>query len=148
MASRIVYGLPLASRAWRWLAAVAPKRHTPVRATAAISVLVLVLGLWLPLTTLAQITSTIILVVFLLVNLSLVRIRIGEETPPEGVPRYPLWVPLAGSLATVALLPDPHRDVDPLGDQLDGYGVRARERREGGREQDGGVVHLQPREGR
>ena len=96
MATRIVYGLKRHSSALTWLSKVNARTQTPVRATVAIAVFVLALAFWLPLVTLAAITSAIILVVFGLVNLSLLRIRLRDGDPPPGCPRYPLWIPGAG----------------------------------------------------
>ncbi len=104
MAARIVHGLRRHSPALGWLSAVHPRTRTPVRATAAIAALVLFLALWFPLVTLAAATSTIILVVFALVNLALLRIRRREEQPPEAVPRYPLWIPAGGFVLCLAFL--------------------------------------------
>jgi len=57
----------------------------------------------LPLATLAQVTSTIILVVFALVNLALWRIK--RHTPRvEGIFTVPRPVPMLGAVACVGLL--------------------------------------------
>jgi amino acid transporter len=63
-----------------------------------ITALVLVLALWLPLESLAKITSGILLAVYTLVNLSLWRVKLRNPLPPDGAPCYPLWLPLAGAV--------------------------------------------------
>jgi amino acid transporter len=85
------------------LGRVHPVRRTPVIATVLVTLLVLLLALTLPLVTLAQITSFIILVVFALINLSLVRIKRRAPTPP-GVRAVPAWVPVAGFVVTSGLI--------------------------------------------
>ena len=104
MAARIVYGLRGHGRTVRWLGAVNARTRTPVRATVAVAMLVLLLARLLPLVALAAATSAIILVVFALVNLALLRVQAGEERPPDGVPRYPSWIPAAGALLCLAFV--------------------------------------------
>ena len=100
MASRVLYGM--ASQGWlpKVLAEVHPKTRTPLKATAGIISVVLVLALWLPLLTLAQITSLITLLVFAMVNLSLWRVK-GKMPQPENVPNFPRWLPMSGFLASL-----------------------------------------------
>lgn len=95
MASRVLYGM--ASQGWisPALARINPTTRTPLRSTALVGGGALVLALWLPLGTLAEVTSLITLLVFSLVNLSLWRIKRRDPAPVEGV-TFPVWVPLAG----------------------------------------------------
>ncbi len=102
MASRIVYGMAGKDMAPRYFAAVAAKTQTPVRASVLIIAFVMVFAMWLPLVALARLTSGIILVVFSLVNLSLVRLKMSTPEP-EG-PTWPVWVPATGLLLSLALL--------------------------------------------
>jgi amino acid transporter len=101
MASRVLYGM--AAQGWipAVLARVNPSTRTPLRSTLLITVLILVLALWLPLLTLAEITSLITLVVFSLVNLSLWRIKRHDPRPP-GIIVFPRWLPMAGFLFSFA----------------------------------------------
>jgi amino acid transporter len=103
MASRMLYGMARSGWAPRLLARVNDRTRTPVMSTAAITLGVLIFALWLPLVTLAKLTSFAILLVFVLVNLSLIRIKRRYE-PPEGIRVYPLWVPYGGLLLAIALL--------------------------------------------
>jgi amino acid transporter len=98
MASRVVYGLAKQGQAPSVFARVHPATRTPLEATGLITILVLALALWLPLESLAKITSGILLGVYTLVNLSLWRVKLRTPQPPAGSPCYPLWLPLAGSL--------------------------------------------------
>lgn len=101
MASRVLYGM--AAQGWipAVLARVNPATRTPLRSTLLITALILVLALWLPLLTLAEITSLITLVVFSLVNLSLWRIKRRDPRPP-GIIVFPRWLPMAGFLFSFA----------------------------------------------
>lgn len=75
---------------------------TPVLATLLISGVVLLLALLVPLKSLAELTSFAILIVFVGVNLSLVRMK--RRSQPEDVPNIPFWVPVTGAfVATIAL---------------------------------------------
>jgi len=95
MASRVLYGM--AEQGWipQWLAAIHPRTRTPLRSTLLIGATILGLALWLPLVTLAKLTSLVTLIVFSLVNLSLWRIKLRDPRP-LGVMIFPLWLPLAG----------------------------------------------------
>jgi amino acid transporter len=103
MSSRMLYGM--SGEGWQpaLFARVHPVTRTPLIATALVTLLVLALALWLPLVTLAKITSFIILMVFALINLALVRIK--RRAPfPAGIRTVPMWVPLAGFVVTISLI--------------------------------------------
>ncbi len=95
MASRVLYGM--AAQGWipAQLAAVNAYTRTPLRSTVMIAVITLVLALWLPLLTLAEITSLITLVVFALVNLSLWQVK-RRDPKPLGIVVFPRALPLLG----------------------------------------------------
>jgi len=103
MGARMLYGM---SRR-RWLPAALGRVHartrTPVIATAVVTALVLVLALWVPLVGLAGATSTLVLVVFALVNAALIRLKRALPAPP-GVRPWPPWVPWAGLASTAGLI--------------------------------------------
>jgi amino acid transporter len=103
MGSRILYGMsrqgwlpPLFGRVWS-------KTRTPLAATITTASVVLVLALWLPLVTLAKSTSFLVLIVFSLVNLSLLRIK-WRDPHPEGLRVIPQWIPAGGIIASLGLL--------------------------------------------
>jgi APA family basic amino acid/polyamine antiporter len=73
--------------------------RTPFVATAVITGLVLVLAVPLNIRVLADTTSFIILIVYILVNLSLLRIKVRTPTA-AGVLPLPLWVPVIGLIAS------------------------------------------------
>jgi amino acid transporter len=103
MASRMLYGM---SRK-KWLPAifgrVHPQTRTPLIATFTIIALVLTFALFLPLVALASVTSFVLLMVFILINLALINIK--RRLPAEpGIMVYPLWVPVMGALSCCALV--------------------------------------------
>jgi len=103
MASRVLYGMANAGMAPHILAKVHPRTQTPLISTGLAVFAVLVLALWLPLVTLAQITSFITLTIFAIVNLSLIRIKL--RTPHvSGATHYPFWVPVMGALLSIIFL--------------------------------------------
>lgn len=105
MGSRILYGM--ARKGWLpdWLSRVHPRTHTPVRATLVVALIVWLLALFLPLLTLAQLTSLFVLVVFILVNLSLWRIKGRPGGPARaGILRLPRWTAMAGVVLSCALV--------------------------------------------
>ena len=103
MASRVLYGLAAQGHLPAWLAKVHRRAGTPHYATLAAGVLVLVLALWFPLATLAEGTSVVTLLVFMMVNLALWRVKGRSETQAVAF-SVPRWVPMVGACSTSALL--------------------------------------------
>ncbi len=103
MASRVMYGMARQNVAPQLFGSVNPLTRTPVHATVATTIGVLILALWLPLVTLARTTSFITLAVFALVNLALWRLKILSPYP-AGVVRYPLWVPVIGFMLCLSFM--------------------------------------------
>jgi len=103
MSARIFYGMSMQGWLPSRLSYVHATLRTPVVATALVVVLVLVFALWLPIVTLAKITSYIVLMVFALVNAALLVIK--QKAPyPYGIKIYPVWVPVLGLLTTIGLI--------------------------------------------
>jgi APA family basic amino acid/polyamine antiporter len=96
MASRVAYGMSDNGLGPRWLSVVNARYRTPVRATLLMSGLILAFALWLPLESLAKITSAIMLLNFATVNAALVKLKLTSPKPPGEVTCYPLWVPILG----------------------------------------------------
>jgi APA family basic amino acid/polyamine antiporter len=103
MASRILYGMSRNGWLPAFLGEVHTGTHTPVRATLVAGAVTLVLALALPLLSLAKITSAMVLCVFVIINLSLLRIK-RLEPAPAGVRSLPMAVPLIGALASAFIL--------------------------------------------
>ncbi len=104
MASRVAYGLSSSGQGPTWLATVQPKRQTPINATLVVAITVLVLALWIPIVPLAKATTTILLIVFALVNASLLVIKLQKRPAAERAPDYPIILPLLGTLACIGFV--------------------------------------------
>ena len=105
MATRVAYGMATRGGAPAWLGHINQRTRTPVRATVVTALIVFTLALWLPLDTLAKVTSAIILVVFGLVNLALIVIRMREIRSEDDLPlRASDVLPVIGLLACAAFL--------------------------------------------
>lgn len=100
MASRVLYGMAREDLLPSYFAQVDPVRHTPVRATRIVSVVILVLALFFPLVGLAKATSLVTLGVFTLVNLSLFVLGLRSEHPELNRWR---WHGLLGAALAFAL---------------------------------------------
>ena len=102
MATRIFYGM--SNRDWlpNFLSYIHPKTQTPIIATIVVGIIIFILATWFPLVTLATYTSFLILIVFILVNLALLRVK--KNPAPENSRRYPVWVPICGALGSSLLL--------------------------------------------
>jgi hypothetical protein len=89
------------SRRLKFLATLYPPTQTPVLATVLVSLLILWFSLWLPLAQLAQLTSAIILGLFILINGALIIIKSRDVY--NGFQVY-FWVPIVGVIASCILL--------------------------------------------
>lgn len=103
MGSRVLYGLSSRSLLPLFFSRVNAKTQTPINATLAAGALVMVLAVSGGLSTLAQTTSLLMLVVFALVNLSLWRIK-KHQPVPYGNLSIPRWIPLIGFLVSAGLV--------------------------------------------
>ncbi len=102
MASRLLYGM--SSRGWLpvWFSRVYSVTRTPLNSTVVIVSLMLFFAILLPMVTLAELTSSLIMVVFMLINLALIKIK-QKQPYPEGVRVYSVWIPRLG-FATAAFV--------------------------------------------
>lgn len=95
MGSRVCYGMAKQGLVSPILGQVNSKTQTPVLATLVITAIIIVAALWLPIETLAKTTTYFLLILFCLVNLSLIKIKQKEATP-EDVFTVPSIVPISG----------------------------------------------------
>ncbi len=101
MASRVLFGLGRRLSFVSALHHVHPRFGTPVRATLLVGALVAVTASTVDLERLARLTSLTLLVVFLTVNLALIRIR--RQEPTSGF-AAPWWVAWFGAITSAAAL--------------------------------------------
>ncbi len=104
MAARVVYGMARQGDLPRIAGHVHPKTGTPLAATALIVAATVLLALFVPFERLAEGTSLATLLVFAVVNLSLLLLR-GRKVAASGPHvRVPLWIPAAGLMACFAMM--------------------------------------------
>lgn len=103
MGSRLLFGMARDGLLPEWIAAVHPRTGTPHRAVLLIFLIGLVLVFTGVLSQLASTTSLLLLVVFITVNASLVRVRRRDGRLP-GAFAVPLAVPLLAIAASGALI--------------------------------------------
>lgn len=104
MGARVLYGMGKHNMAPLWLSTIHPTRKTPYIATLLIGLTVWVLAVNLDLTTLAKITSFIIILVFLLVNIALIKILKKETEKPEKAMKVNVFVPYIAAVMCVLFL--------------------------------------------
>jgi len=104
MAARVIYGMARQGDLPRFAGHVHPKTATPLIATALIVAATLTLALLIPFERLAEGTSLATLVVFALVNLSLLRLRYAKIHTHGPHVRVPLWVPATGFAVCLAMM--------------------------------------------
>ena len=108
MAARVLYGLGKQGSIPAFFAKISAKTQTPVLSTAIVTAVILVLALFFPIASLAETTTKLILIVFSLVNLSLIVIKIRNVPAPIGVYTVRIWVPAGGLLLCLAMLGGPY----------------------------------------
>jgi amino acid transporter len=101
--ARVFYGMSANGWLPEVLGQVSPRTHTPVVATVVAGGSVWLLALLLPLLRLAELTSACVLLVFILVNLALLRIRRAAPLPAERR-GLPLAVPVLGAVCSAGIL--------------------------------------------
>jgi len=104
MGARVLYGMGKQALAPNWLGSVHQTFQTPYIATLIIGFVVWLLATNFELTTLAKITSFIILLVFLLVNLSLIKIISAEREKPNNAMAVKSWVPYLATVMSLLFL--------------------------------------------
>jgi basic amino acid/polyamine antiporter, APA family len=100
MAARVLYGMAGEGLIPAALGEVDSAHRTPVRATALVAAIIIVLALALPLVRLAQLTSLVTLAVFAMVNLAL--FTLGRSRPGTSLARWRL-LGLVGAALAIAL---------------------------------------------
>jgi APA family basic amino acid/polyamine antiporter len=105
MASRMLYGMAQRQLLPASFGKINARTQTPVLNTWLVTFVILGFALWLPVVTLAQLTSFIMLVIFALVNVALLRVKArATGDHPAPVFTVPAWVPIAGLIANSCLL--------------------------------------------
>jgi amino acid transporter len=89
------------------LAQLDASTRTPLLATGLVTVGTLAFALLFPINILAERTSQVVLVVFILINLALLRIKWRGDPAPDGILIVPAIVPAIGLVTCVAMLVGP-----------------------------------------
>lgn len=104
MASRVVYGMAGQGTMPSVLAGVNSLTRTPVLATIAVVLPTLLLAIGNPLERLAELTSQIIIVIWVLSNCALLFLKFRGEPAPEQAVTVPVWVPVVGLVFSLGML--------------------------------------------
>lgn len=103
MCSRICYGLAQEALLPPRLGHLNSKTQTPVNATVLVSLIITIAAISLSIETLARFTTTVLLVVFILVNAALLKVK-HRDGNPDGSFSAPPLVPVLGILASAGFL--------------------------------------------
>ncbi|MHA1536652.1 MAG: APC family permease [Alphaproteobacteria bacterium] len=103
LVARLAYGMARRGLLPAWFASVHARTRTPLRATLIAGAIVLALVVAIPFGALVQATSTMVLAVFALVNLSLWRLH-GKRPRADLAIRAPRWVPPLAALCCLGLI--------------------------------------------
>jgi APA family basic amino acid/polyamine antiporter len=107
LASRIIYGMANVGRLPNSLAKLNNRTRTPLLATVLVTVATMAFALFFPIGILAERTSQVVLAVFILINLSLLRIKWRGDPAPDGIFTAPAIVPVIGLLTCITMLVGP-----------------------------------------
>lgn len=99
MASRVLYGMSRKQWLPEKIGEINKRTHTPLIATTIVIGFILFFALVFPLLSLAKITSFITLIIFMLINFALLKIKYSKRSH-DGF-SVPLWVPLIGGVSTL-----------------------------------------------
>lgn len=103
MSSRVLMSLGRQQRTLAWFATTHPSLRTPVNATVVCAGVVIGLAIVISLSGLAAATSFVLLGVFVLVNVSLIRIK--RAAPTQSAPlNIPIAIPVLGALVSLAVM--------------------------------------------
>ena len=103
MVSRVFYGMSMNKWIPPIFSKVNERTRTPIFATIYASISVLIFTLWLPILTLANLTSFLIFVVFTLMNIALIKIKLQKKSPINII-SYPMYVPIIGIIINITIL--------------------------------------------
>jgi APA family basic amino acid/polyamine antiporter len=103
MGSRVMYGLARQASAPAFMGRVNATTGTPLQATVMMIAAIMVLAVAVPLVTLAEITSFIVLLIFMLVNASALWLKLSGRRAKDTV-AYSPWLSVAGVLTCLFLL--------------------------------------------
>ena len=103
MASRVLYGLAARGHLPAAFARISQRTQTPIFATLSVAAIIVVLTQTFPIATLATHTSQVVLVIFVLVNVALIRIK-HRALPETDYFKVPIIVPYLGVVTSVLLL--------------------------------------------
>ncbi|HAT8178100.1 TPA: amino acid permease [Legionella pneumophila] len=103
MASRLIYGMANQQNAPKIFSDIYPKTQTPFNSTLLVLAIILLFAYTLPITTLAKLTSSIILCIFIMIHVSLIKIKLTEKKPPDAI-SFPIIFPMISIALTLIFL--------------------------------------------
>lgn len=103
MASRVLYGLAEQNNGPKLFAHLNPKTNTPILGTLFTLACIILFALLLPITTLAKITSTIVLIVFFFINIALIVIKWRYPNKAQTA-SYSIIFPIIGTFSILFFL--------------------------------------------
>ncbi len=105
MGSRVLYGMANGGHAPAFFSYISQRTRTPIWATGSVVIATLVCAMLFDLTTLAKVTSAIILFIFVSVNAALLKLKLsGTIKEDNGFFLVPWWLPLLGLVVCSAML--------------------------------------------
>lgn len=104
MSSRVLYGMSKQNWIPKILSRVNNTTKTPIHASILTTLIICALAIWLPIITLAELTSMFILIIFSLMHLALLKIKQQQITIDKNIRQYHYSIPLIGLITNVAFV--------------------------------------------
>jgi len=103
MIARVLYGMAEKKMAPKLFSVINSKTRTPIWSTILSAIIILILALSFNLESLAKATNYILIIVFIMINLSLIVIK-RKDKKPQDVKVYPMAVPITGFVLSISIL--------------------------------------------
>lgn len=103
VSSRLIYGMSEIGNAPKWLGKIYKKTQIPLLATLIIMLGIVIMAYWFPIQTLAKVTSTFMLFIFMMIHITLIIIKLKEPQIKAPI-TVPIFFPVIGLLLLITFL--------------------------------------------
>lgn len=103
VSSRLIYGMSEIGNAPKWLGKIYKKTQIPLLATLIIMLGIVIMAYWFPIQTLAKVTSTLMLFIFMMIHITLIIIKLKEPQIKAPI-TVPIFFPVIGLLLLITFL--------------------------------------------
>lgn len=103
VSSRLIYGMTEIGNAPKWLGKIYNRTQIPLLATLIIMLAIVIMAYWFPIQTLAKVTSTLMLFIFMMIHITLIIIKLKKPHIKAPI-TVPIFFPVIGLLLLITFL--------------------------------------------